>query len=168
MWLSIVDTQPAPPIDDNRPPALQQRVRLVKRHPTPGLQKPRHHQRRALASFLAMHQHAMPLFELVVDQCRSLFERHDSLRQERHVNSLRRLALRHIRQHADNRPAKTLRVLQIPDEQPRNYLALLPARRHWTVQLDGPTDIASTSRHEPPTTAYRRAMVRRRARAPRH
>src|SRR5579862_96740 len=154
MWLSVMDTQPAPPIDDYRPPALQQRVRFVQRLATLGLQKPRDHQRRALASFLAMHQHLMPQFELVIDQLRGFVERHNALGKEWHVNSLRRLALRHIRQHADNCSAKLLRVLQIADEQPRNYFALLPARRHQTVQLDGRTDITSTSPHEPPTTAY--------------
>src|ERR1700730_17081445 len=101
-----------------------------------------------------MHQHAMPLRQLLVDQRRRLVERRDALRKERHLDRVRRFALRHIGQHADNRPVETLRVLQIADEQSRNYLALLPARRHLSVQLDGPTDIASTSRHEPPTTAY--------------
>src|SRR5580704_207449 len=154
MWLSVVDTQPAPPIHDDRPPTLQERVRFVKRLAAPGFQKPRDHQRRALASFLAMHQHLMPKFELVVDQLSRLVERRDTFRQERHMNGLRRFALRHVGQHADYSPAKLLRILQIADEQPRNYLALLPALRHQNVQLDGRTDITSTSRHEPLATAY--------------
>src|ERR1700731_690507 len=154
MWLSVVDTQPAPPIHDHRTTALQQRVGFVERLAAPGLQKPGDDQRRALTSFLAMHQYLMPHLELVVDQLRRLVERRDTFRKERHVNRLRWFALRQVGQHVNNRAAKLLSVLQIADEQPRNYLALLPARRHWNVQLDGRTDIASTSRHEPPTTAY--------------
>src|SRR5580700_9107778 len=154
MWLSVVDTQPAPPIHDDRPPAPQQRVCFVERLAALGFQKPRDYQRRPLASFLAMDQHLMPEFELVVDQIRRLVERRDTFCQERHVNSLRRFALRHVGQHVDYGPAEPLRILQIAHEQPRNYLALLPALRHQTVQLDGRTDITSTSRHEPPATAY--------------
>src|SRR5580658_11159145 len=107
-----------------------------------------------------MHQHSMSIRELGFDQrCRPV-ERHDTLRQERHVNSLRRFALRQVGQHSDNRAVELLRVLQIADEQTVNNLALLPTRRHVTVQLDGLADIASTSGDESATTAYRRTMVR--------
>src|SRR5260370_35574619 len=95
MWLSIVDTQPAAPIFDDRPLALQERVRFVERLAALRFQKPRHHQRRALASFLAMDQHAPSQREFFIDQRGSLVERSDAFGKERHVHTMRRLALWH-------------------------------------------------------------------------
>src|SRR5277367_764008 len=132
-----MDTQPAPPIHDDRPRALEHRIGFVERLAALRFQKPGHHQRRALASFLAMHQHAIPPREFVIDQRRRLVKRHDALCQERHLDRLRRLALRHVGQHADNGAVEFLRVLQIADEQARNYLALLPTRRHTRCSLTG-------------------------------
>src|SRR5208282_978034 len=130
MWLSIVDTQPAPAVFDDRPPALQQRVRFVKRLAAPCFQEPCHDQRRALASLLAMDQHAMPQREFFLYQRRRLVERRDPLCKERHVDRLRRFAVRNVGEHGDNRPLELERVLKIADEQARNYLALLPTRGH--------------------------------------
>ena len=56
-YLAIVDPEPAAAIFDHRAAALEERVRRVHRHRAPSREKPRDHQRRALASFLAMHQH---------------------------------------------------------------------------------------------------------------
>jgi len=141
MWLSVMDTKPAPPIRDHRPPALENCVSFVNRLAAPGLEKPRHHQRRALASFLAMHQQAMPQRELFVDQRRRLVQRHYSLRKERHVNRLRRSPSGKSGSTLIIVPSNFCAFLQIADE-PTPKLSRSPANSpHSIAQLDGPTDI---------------------------